>query len=114
VYGVSLTKRFGPISVKVSPCSTRNETLLTAMKPPKRFTNPFTVSTPDTPLVHDPEKPIPAFRKDHARVNKRIERDDDSKKVITLQIVAQSTDCCRWCPWARAALPHAAPGSSAT
>jgi hypothetical protein len=30
-------------------------------------------------LEHDPEKWKPVFRKDHAR-NKKIERDDDSKK----------------------------------
>jgi hypothetical protein len=30
-------------------------------------------------LVHDPEKWIPVFRKDHAQI-KEIERDDDSKK----------------------------------
>src|SRR5260221_4998690 len=43
---------FGTIRPAISPCSTRNDTLLTAVKPRKRFTNPFTVSTPDTPLTY--------------------------------------------------------------
>ena len=46
---VLLPEPFGPIRPRISPCSTRNDTLLTAVKPPKRFTNPLTVSTPDTP-----------------------------------------------------------------
>src|SRR4029078_11329085 len=46
---VLLPEPFGPIRPRISPCSTRNETLLTAVKPPKRFTNPFNVSTPDPP-----------------------------------------------------------------
>src|SRR5471032_2351179 len=46
---VLLPEPFGPIRPRISPCSTRNDTLFTAVKPPKRFTNPFTVSTPDTP-----------------------------------------------------------------
>jgi hypothetical protein len=32
---------------------------------------------------HDPEKWVPVFRKDHAQ-NKKIERDDDSKKILPL------------------------------
>src|SRR5207244_4417712 len=44
---VLLPEPFGPIRPRISPCSTRNDTLLTAVKPPKRFTNPSTVSTPD-------------------------------------------------------------------
>src|SRR5882762_5206116 len=51
---VLLPEPFGPIRPRISPCSTRNDTLLTAVKPPKRFTNPFTVSTPDTPLTRRP------------------------------------------------------------
>ena len=47
---VLLPEPFGPIRPRISPCSTRNDTLLTAVKPPKRFTNPSTVSTPDAPL----------------------------------------------------------------
>ena len=43
---VLLPEPFGPIRPRISPCSTRNDTLLTAVKPPKRFTNPLTVSTP--------------------------------------------------------------------
>ncbi len=46
---VLLPEPFGPIRPRISPCSTRNDTLLTAVKPPKRFTNPSTVSTPDAP-----------------------------------------------------------------
>src|SRR5580700_7472792 len=42
---VLLPEPFGPIRPRISPCSTSNETLLTAVKPPKRFTSPFTVST---------------------------------------------------------------------
>ena len=34
-------------------------------------------------LEHDPEKWVPVFRKDHAQ-NKKIERDEDSKKLIAL------------------------------
>src|SRR3979409_1366640 len=49
---VLLPEPLGPIRPRISPCSTRNDTLLTAVKPPKRFTNPLTVSTPDTPLAH--------------------------------------------------------------
>src|SRR5450432_1718844 len=48
---VLLPEPLGPIRPRISPCSTRNDTLLTAVKPPKRFTNPLTVSTPDTPLA---------------------------------------------------------------
>src|SRR5690349_20395168 len=47
---VLLPEPFGPIRPSISPCSTRNDTLLTAVKPPKRFTNPSTVSTRATPL----------------------------------------------------------------
>ena len=64
---VLLPEPFGPIRPRISPCSTRNDTLLTAVKPPKRFTNPSTVSTPDTSvwlflLEHDPYSDKP----DHA------------------------------------------------
>ena len=47
---VLLPEPFGPIRPRISPCSTLNDTLLTAVKPPKRFTNPSTVSTPEPPL----------------------------------------------------------------
>src|SRR6476620_12671870 len=52
---VLLPEPFGPIRPRISPCSTRNDTLLTAVKPPKRFTNPLTVSTPDTPPEPEPD-----------------------------------------------------------
>src|ERR1700720_3867294 len=42
---VLLPEPFGPIRPRISPCSTSNETLLTAVKPPKRFTSLLTVST---------------------------------------------------------------------
>ena len=42
---VLLPEPFGPIRPRISPCSTLNDTLLTAVKPPKRFTNPSTAST---------------------------------------------------------------------
>src|SRR5207244_11170242 len=48
---VLLPEPFGPIRPRISPCSTRNDTFLTAVKPPKRFTNPSTVSTPEPPLT---------------------------------------------------------------
>ena len=44
---VLLPEPFGPIRPRISPFSTRNDTLLTAVKPPNRFTNPSTVSTPN-------------------------------------------------------------------
>src|SRR5882757_8656986 len=47
---VLLPEPFGPIRPRISPCSTLNDTLLTAVKPPKHFTNPSTVSTPEPPL----------------------------------------------------------------
>src|SRR3954454_2912107 len=47
---VLLPEPFGPIRPRISPCATLNDTLLTAVKPPKRFTNPSTVSTPEPPL----------------------------------------------------------------
>src|SRR5437879_5973232 len=47
---VLLPEPLGPIRPRISPCSTRNDTPLTAVKPPKRFTNPSTVSTPEPPL----------------------------------------------------------------
>ena len=56
---VLLPEPLGPIRPRISPCSTRNDTLLTAVKPPKRFTNPFTVSTPDTPLTYWLLKVVP-------------------------------------------------------
>jgi hypothetical protein len=37
---VLLPEPFGPIKPRISPCSTRNDTLLTAVKPPNRFTKP--------------------------------------------------------------------------
>src|SRR5215475_7870744 len=46
---VLLPDPFGPIRPRISPFSTLNDTLLTAVKPPKRFTRPFTTSTADTP-----------------------------------------------------------------
>src|SRR6186713_613107 len=48
---VLLPEPFGPIRPRISPCSTRNDTLLTAVKPPKRFTKLSTVSTPEPPLI---------------------------------------------------------------
>src|SRR5437588_9583945 len=48
---VLLPEPLGPIRPRISPCSTRKDTLLTAVKPPKRFTNPSTVSTPEPPLT---------------------------------------------------------------
>ena len=42
---VLLPDPFGPIRPRISPCSTRNETLLTAVKPPKRLISPATSST---------------------------------------------------------------------
>src|SRR5207342_2469038 len=47
---VLLPEPLGPIRPRISPCSTLNDTLLTAVKPPKRFTNPSTTSTPEPPL----------------------------------------------------------------
>src|SRR5882757_8517945 len=42
---VLLPEPFGPIRPRISPCSTRNDTLLTARKPPNRLTRPSTAST---------------------------------------------------------------------
>ena len=42
---VLLPDPLGPIRPRISPGSTLNETLLTAVKPPKRFTSPATSST---------------------------------------------------------------------
>src|SRR4051794_8998636 len=47
---VLLPEPFGPIRPRISPFSTSNDTLLTAVKPPKRFTRPFTASTAVPPL----------------------------------------------------------------
>src|SRR5690349_15148307 len=41
---VLLPEPFGPISPTISPWSTLNETLLTAVKPPNRLTRPSTTS----------------------------------------------------------------------
>src|ERR1700751_1299005 len=49
---VLLPDPFGPIMPTISPRSTLNDTLLTAVTPPKRFESPLTVSTSDTPLVY--------------------------------------------------------------
>src|SRR5262245_1666402 len=46
---VLLPEPFGPIRPRISPVSTLNDTLLTAVKPPKRFTRPFTASTAAPP-----------------------------------------------------------------
>src|SRR5207237_7730317 len=40
-----LPEPLGPIRPRISPRSTVNDTLLTALKPPKRFTRPSTAST---------------------------------------------------------------------
>src|SRR6202171_1969319 len=42
---VLLPEPFGPIRPRISPCSTLNDTLLTAVKPPNRLTKPSTTST---------------------------------------------------------------------
>ena len=42
---VLLPEPFGPIRPRISPCATLNDTLLTAVKPPNRFTKPSTSST---------------------------------------------------------------------
>ncbi len=42
---VLLPDPLGPIRPRISPSSTLNETLLTAVKPPKRLTSPLTSST---------------------------------------------------------------------
>src|SRR5437763_2534596 len=42
---VLLPEPFGPIRPRISPSSTWNETLATAVKPPKRLTSPLTSST---------------------------------------------------------------------
>src|SRR5262249_60375641 len=46
---VLLPAPLGPLRPRISPCSTRNDTLLTAVKPPKRLVSPSTVSTPTSP-----------------------------------------------------------------
>src|SRR5258708_2412907 len=50
---VLLPEPFGPIRPRISPCSTRNDTLLTAVKPPKRLTRPSTTSTAIPSLERD-------------------------------------------------------------
>src|SRR3954466_15160469 len=42
---VLLPEPFGPIRPRISPRSTLNDTLLTAVKPPNRFVIPSTTST---------------------------------------------------------------------
>src|ERR1700722_10985402 len=42
---VLLPEPFGPIRPRISPRSTLNDTLLTALKPPNRLTRPSTTST---------------------------------------------------------------------
>src|SRR5664279_739441 len=42
---VLLPEPLGPIRPRISPCSTLNDTLLTAVKPPNRLTRPSTTST---------------------------------------------------------------------
>src|SRR6059058_438385 len=42
---VLLPEPLGPIRPRISPWSTLNDTLLTAVKPPNRFTSPLTSST---------------------------------------------------------------------
>src|SRR6266705_5586903 len=42
---VLLPEPFGPIRPRISPWSTLNDTLLTAVKPPNRLTKPSTTST---------------------------------------------------------------------
>src|SRR5437763_3888304 len=42
---VLLPEPLGPIRPRISPCSTLNDTLFTAVKPPNRFTSPLTSST---------------------------------------------------------------------
>ena len=54
---VLLPEPFGPIRPRISPCSTLNDTLLTAVKPPKRLTNPLDdqhCRYPIRLLAHDP------------------------------------------------------------
>ena len=46
---VLLPEPLGPIRPRISPGSTRNETLLTAVKPPKRLVSPSTTSTAASP-----------------------------------------------------------------
>src|SRR5690349_25022596 len=41
---VLLPEPFGPIRPRISPCATRNDTLLTAVKPPNRLYSPSTSS----------------------------------------------------------------------
>src|SRR6201990_880369 len=48
---VLLPEPLGPIRPRISPCSTLNDTLLTAVKPPNRFTSPLTSSTAPAPLL---------------------------------------------------------------
>src|SRR5437868_15546567 len=43
---VLLPEPFGPMRPRISPSSSLNETLLTAVKPPNRLTSPATSSTP--------------------------------------------------------------------
>src|SRR5438309_5248901 len=50
---VLLPEPFGPIRPRISPRSTVNDTLLTALKPPKRFTRPSTTSTAVPSLSRD-------------------------------------------------------------
>src|SRR5438128_5016500 len=44
---VVLPEPFGPMSPRISPSPTSNETALSAVKPPKRFVSPLTASIPD-------------------------------------------------------------------
>src|SRR4051795_2826399 len=48
---VLLPEPFGPIRPRISPRSTLNDTLLTAVKPPNRFISPSTTSTATPFLV---------------------------------------------------------------
>src|SRR6202035_54449 len=51
---VLLPEPFGPIRPRISPSSTLNDTLLTAVKPPNRLTKPSTTSTTVPSPFQDP------------------------------------------------------------
>ena len=54
---VLLPEPLGPMRPRISPCSTANERLLTAVKPPKRLTSPLTSSTGGLTSAHRASSP---------------------------------------------------------
>src|SRR5207302_5768035 len=85
---VLLPEPLGPIRPRISPCSTLNDTLLTAVKPPKRFTRPWTSSTTVLLLARALSTGVGSGSRQETRQTKDWSLGSDAIRTERLQVTA--------------------------